>query len=47
VVWSGAEVESFAGGEITGDAQELLSVMTAKIQSEFDVRFIKYDLTAE
>ena len=47
VVWSGAEVEFFAGGEITGDEQELLSMMTAIIQSEFDVRFIKYDLTAE
>ncbi len=41
VVWIGAEVESFAGGEITGDAQELLSVMTAKIQSEFDECFMK------
>ncbi len=47
VVWSESEVEFFAGGEITGDAQELLSVMTEIIQSEFDVRFIKYDLTAE
>ena len=41
MVWIGAEVESFAGGEITGDTQELLSVMTAKIQSEFDECFMK------
>ena len=41
VVWSESEVEFFAGGEITGDAQELLSVMTAKIQSEFNECFMK------
>ena len=42
VVWSEAEVEFFAGGEITGDAQELLSVMTEIIQSEFDECFMNY-----
>ena len=41
VVWSESEVEFFAGGEITGDAQELERIMTAKFQNKFDECFMK------